>query len=124
MPPELCAKAWTRRRWNGPDGAGRGNMETTFAREADLCSTFLALVPDSWLVYAETGGFDILLVRKEDGFQIGVQAKLRLNAKVVCQALETGRASAITNPNPDCRAVLVPKGAWAETWPGSAPIWA
>lgn len=90
----------------GQDGVGM-----TFAREADLCSAFLALVPDSWLAYAETGGFDILLVRKEDGFQIGVQAKLRLNAKVVCQALEAGRASAITDPNPDCRAVLVPRGA-------------
>jgi hypothetical protein len=86
-------------------------MGMAFAREADLCSAFLALVPDGWLAYAETGGFDILLVRQEDGFQIGVQAKLRLNAKVLCQALEMGRASAITDPNPDCRAVLVPKGA-------------
>ena len=86
-------------------------MGTVFTREVDLCSTFLGLVPEGWLVYAETGGFDILLVRKEDGFQIGVQAKLRLNAKVLCQALETGGASAVTDPNPDCRAVLVPKAA-------------
>jgi hypothetical protein len=86
-------------------------MGMTFAREADLCSAFLALVPDGWLAYAETGGFDILLIRQEDGFQIGVQAKLRLNAKVLCQALEMGRVSAIAGPNPDCRAVLVPKGA-------------
>src|SRR5918997_1754384 len=86
-------------------------MGTVFTREVDLCSAFLALVPDNWLAYAETGGFDILLIRKEDGFQIGVQAKLRLNAKVVCQALETGRAAAIMDPNPDCRAVLVPRGA-------------
>ncbi len=86
-------------------------MGTVFTREVDLCSSFLVLVPDGWLAYPETGGFDILLVRKEDGFQIGVQAKLRLNAKVVCQALETGRASAVLDPNPDCRAVLVPSGA-------------
>ena len=83
----------------------------TFAREADLCAAFLALVPEGWLAYAETGAFDILLVRREDGFQIGVQAKLRLNARVLCQALEGGRASGITDPNPDCRAVLVPEGA-------------
>jgi hypothetical protein len=90
---------------------GQCDTDMTFAREVDLCSAFLTLVPDGWLAYAETGGFDILVVREKDGFQIGVQAKLRLNAKVICQALETGRASAVMDPNPDCRAVLVPKGA-------------
>jgi hypothetical protein len=30
--------------------------------------------------------FDILLVRREDGFQIGVEAKLKLNGKVIVWA--------------------------------------
>ena len=46
-----------------------------------------------------------------DGFQIGVEAKLRLSTEVVRQAFQTSRASTITDPNPECRAILVPKGA-------------
>ena len=85
-------------------------MAAGFTKETDLCAAFLAALPDSWTAYPETGGFDILLVRQVDGFQIGVQAKLRLNAKVIRQAVEEGGPS-VTGPGPDCRAVLVPKGA-------------
>ncbi len=46
-----------------------------------------------------------------DGFQIGVQAKLTLNAKVVRQACEAGGQDGLAAPSPDCRAILVPKGA-------------
>ncbi|TNC63992.1 hypothetical protein [Rubellimicrobium roseum] len=86
-------------------------MSETFTREVQLCSTFMASLPEEWVPYAETGGFDILLVRRLDGFQIGVQAKLRLNAKVIRQACETGGPGDLTAPGPDCRAILVPQGA-------------
>jgi hypothetical protein len=82
----------------------------TFAKESDLCATFIAALPKEWTAYAETAGFDIVLVRS-DGFQIGVEAKLKLNAEVILQAAEgtMGHWSA-DMPGPDCRAVLVPMG--------------
>lgn len=80
-----------------------------FKTEADLCAAFIAAIGPNWTAYAETEGWDILLVRKADGFQIGVEAKLKLNAKVISQALEHRYATA--SPGPDCRAVLVPEGA-------------
>lgn len=86
-------------------------MSETFTREVQLCSAFMASLPEGWTPYAETGGFDILLVRSLDGFQIGVQAKLKLNAKVIRQACEGSGISELTAPGPDCRAILVPKGA-------------
>lgn len=60
-----------------------------------------------WVVYAETAGWDLLLVRPADGFQIGVEAKLSLNATVLCQILsrETSYGRGV---GPDCRAALVP----------------
>jgi hypothetical protein len=79
-----------------------------FAKESDLCAAFIAALPDGWTAYPETGGFDILLSRA-DGFQIGVEAKLRLNTKVVLQAAERLGCSYVTMPGPDCRAVLVPE---------------
>lgn len=89
------------------------NTAATFAKETDLCSTFLECLPDGWTPYPETGGFDILLVRDEDGFQIGIEAKLRLNAKVVDQVIEGISYRAAAAPGPDCRAVLVPSNATA-----------
>lgn len=83
-----------------------------FTSEKELVSTFLGCVnQEIWTVYPETGNFDLLLSRKEDGFQIGVEAKLSLNMKVVAQAadLAQGRFGAL-RPGPDCRAVLVPHG--------------
>ena len=76
--------------------------------EAALCATFLAAVVKrrGWTAYPETAGFDILLVR-DDGAQIGIQAKLRLNAKVVCQIMPDGYSYGVTGP--DYRAVLVPR---------------
>lgn len=79
-----------------------------FARESDLCGAFIKAVGEErWTAYAETGGFDILLVRKTDGFQIGIQAKLKLNASVLAQSVEESRYCA-DRPGPDCRAILVP----------------
>lgn len=62
---------------------------------------------EPWTVYAETAGWDLLLVRQADGFQIGVEAKLSLNAKVLCQVLEHDRYK--PEVGPDCCAVLVPE---------------
>lgn len=80
-----------------------------FAKETDLCAAFLAGVAKTggWTAYAETAGWDILLVRDADGFQIGIEAKLKLNAEVIAQALEDGYWP--DRSGPDCRAVLVPE---------------
>ena len=85
-------------------------MSNAFAREAELCAAFLGALPEGWVAYPETGGFDILLVRDADGFQIGIEAKLRLNARVIRQVCEANVPDQLTGPNPDCRAVLVPHG--------------
>lgn len=79
-----------------------------FTKEADLCSAFISILSDAWVAYPETGGFDILLSRKSDGFQIGIEAKLKLNAKVIAQAAE--RSLRQEGSGPDCRAVLIPDG--------------
>jgi hypothetical protein len=81
-----------------------------YQTEVDLCAAFLALVPKEWTAYAETAGWDILLVRKGDGFQIGIEAKLRLNTDVINQAIEEYGYIGCDHAGPDCRAVLVPDG--------------
>lgn len=97
----------------------------SFASEAELCATFIAAATASrnsygqriaapeWMAYPETAGFDILLVRVTDGFQIGIEAKLHLNQTVIQQALEGLRYDP-TSPGPDCLAVLVPDGSGRE----------
>lgn len=91
-----------------------------FATEADLCAAFIAWVRatagtyshgikcPTWTPYAETAGWDILLVGG-DGTQIGVQAKKRFNLKVLDQTLP-GSWDAWRGEGPDYRAVLVPDG--------------
>jgi hypothetical protein len=81
-----------------------------FATEVDLCAAFLAALPAGWTAYAETAGWDILLVRDADGFQIGIQAKLKFNLAVLHQAIETEVGEYCDRAGPDCRAVLVPDG--------------
>ncbi|MBJ6986921.1 hypothetical protein [Devosia sp. MC521] len=83
---------------------------SAFAKETDLCAAFIASLPEGWVAYPETGGFDILLVRTADGMQIGVEAKLKLNAKVISQVAEGLHSFTASFPQPDCRAVLVPDG--------------
>jgi hypothetical protein len=82
----------------------------SFATEVDLCARFLSAVGPNWTAYAETAGWDILLSRKADGFQIGIEAKLKLNAEVVSQAIEDWGSWSADHAGPDCRAVLVPHG--------------
>jgi hypothetical protein len=92
-------------------GRRKGNGRA-YTSESDLCSHFIKAVErhyaEKWIAYAETEGWDILLVRSKDGFQIGVQAKLALNIGVINQSLDRERSSC--EAGPDCRAVLVPAG--------------
>ncbi len=86
-----------------------------FTTEVELCAAFIAWVgrerPEV-KCYAEWAGWDILLAYPE-GWQIGIQAKLRLNAEVVLQAAPDqyyGR-----DFGPDFRAILVPdRNGWAQ----------
>lgn len=79
--------------------------DPTFETEAQLCEAFIAWAKQKgYVAYPETADFDILLVDAQ-GFQIGVEAKLRLNLKVVMQALPGGYGQ---ETGPDHRAVLVP----------------
>ena len=83
---------------------------SSWKTEADLCADFIAAVRSAgkWECYAETCGWDILLVRRADGVQIGIQAKLRFDAKVLNQAIENDYlAYSPTHPGPDYRAILV-----------------
>lgn len=78
--------------------------------EADLCTVFITNFSkmDGWTCYPEAGGFDILAVH-EDGRQIGVEAKLTLNAKVAEQILPGERDDYNEKPGPDYRLVIVHK---------------
>lgn len=83
-----------------------------FETEAALCAAYLATVDaERWVSYPETAGWDILLVRRADGFQIGIQAKQRMNTDVINQAIEDFHSWGGDTPGPDCRAVLVPSCA-------------
>lgn len=77
-----------------------------FKTEAAMCAKFLASIGDAWTPYPETAGWDALLSRKADGFQIGIQAKLRFNTEVINQALESEYD--VDHGGPDCRAILIP----------------
>lgn len=79
----------------------------TFATEAELCLAFAETVPSAWTIYNETAGFDMVLVH-ETGVQIAIEAKLKLNPKVLAQVIETHPHWNFNGP--DFRAVLVPAG--------------
>lgn len=81
--------------------------EWVWDSEAALCEAFRLWLPKEWVVYPETNGWDMLLVHREGGWQIGVEAKLSLNAKVLVQAME--RPGYLNGCGPDFRAVLVGK---------------
>lgn len=86
-------------------------VKALFPDEAALCDMFIRdmRAMGGWTIYAETAGFDILLVRDATGHQLGVQAKLQLNAKVASQILPSDyiyRAKGASGP--DFRAVIVP----------------
>lgn len=85
-------------------------MKAKFSSEAEMCAAFIAALPEKWTAYPETAGFDILVVHR-NGCQIGIEAKLALNAKVLTQALPSIRHSYAERPAPDFRAALVPDGS-------------
>jgi hypothetical protein len=78
--------------------------------ETELCALFISEFNTlkGWTCYPEAAGFDILCVH-EDGRQIGVEAKLTLNAKVAEQILPTDRDDLWGAPGPDHRIVIVSK---------------
>lgn len=84
----------------------------TFATEAEMVEAFCAWNEKSfrkpWTIYHETAGWDLLAVDPETGVQVGIEAKLSLNAKVLSQALP-GHTSTSATVGPDYRAVLVPR---------------
>lgn len=90
--------------------------DTHFENEAELVACFCRCIDPAkwntnpehapkWTVYHETAGWDLLLV-DPTGFQVGIEAKMTLNAKVLEQAL-SGLHSG-WDQGPDYRAVLVP----------------
>lgn len=81
---------------------------TGFEREADLCNLFIRdfnALP-GWTCYPEAANFDVLAVH-DDGRQLGVEAKLTLNAKVADQILPMQQGDFFDKPGPDYRMVIV-----------------
>lgn len=75
--------------------------------EVELCAEFMAWARgEGHRCYPEWAGWDIL-VETSDGLQVGVEAKLRGNFKVLAQAI----APRETLRGPDFHAVLVPKAS-------------
>lgn len=87
-------------------------IKSTFPTEAALCDCFIASITKlgGWTVYPETAGFDILCVYDKTGHQLGIEAKLQLNAKVAAQILPGHYMGygADGVEGPDFRAVIVP----------------
>jgi len=90
-------------------GTEEGMSAAIFASEAELCAAFISQIPATWVAYPETGGFDIMLARRSDGVQIGIEAKLKLNAKVIEQIAPASHWYG-RDEQPDYRAILVPWG--------------
>jgi hypothetical protein len=91
--------------------ASRGRLnharvpKPTWDSEAAMCDSFCVKAREErWVPYPETAGWDLLLVH-ESGQQLGLQAKLRLNAEVILQAIPNRWAE---DEGPDFRGLLVP----------------
>lgn len=91
-------------------------MSKLFTKETELVAAFVDVlskprwsvgkaVGDGWTAYHETAGWDVLLSNDATALQVGIEAKLSLNAKVLSQALPSRSGG---NVGPDYRAVLVP----------------
>jgi hypothetical protein len=80
-------------------------MMSDYKKEVDLCNDFIFWSKMyGYKVYPECGGWDMLLVK--NGVQIGVQAKLKANMKVLAQALD-GVCERKLKVSPHYRVVLV-----------------
>lgn len=74
--------------------------------ERQLCDWFMGVANSSgWTCYPETV-FDILVVHDKTGYQIGIEAKMALNAKVLLQTISGYQVEGV---GPDFLAVLVPE---------------
>lgn len=84
-------------------------IKALYPSEAALCARLIECLSSTggWVIYPETAGFDILAVWKDTGHQLGIEAKLQLNAKVADQILPRHWSGAC-GTGPDFRAVLVP----------------
>jgi hypothetical protein len=81
------------------------NRDRTFKTETELCAAFIPwAAQQGWTAYAETAGWDILLV-DAGGRQLGIQAKLRFNATLLRQVLPEQYQCEV---GPDFRAILLP----------------
>ena len=78
--------------------------------EAELCASFIQSMNKQadWTCYPEAAGFDILAVHTS-GRQIGIEAKMSLNAKVADQILPKDYENFYGRPGPDHRLVIVGK---------------
>jgi hypothetical protein len=85
-------------------------MGKKYARESLLCQDFIRQLESSWAIYPEAHGYDIFAVRA-DGTQLGVQAKLTLNIKVLDQVLPWRSVKKL----PDFLGVLVPDSSLGKT---------
>jgi hypothetical protein len=86
----------------------RRKQEPAFKTETELCAAFSDWAGrEGFVVYPETAEWDLLLVAS-DGAQIGVEAKLQLNAKVMDQVMRGTRCNWRESPGPDYRAIVVP----------------
>ena len=83
-----------------------------FETEAAMCAAYIRDADrQGWDAYPETCGFDIVLVHREIGVQIGVEAKQQFNSHVILQALDgVGGRAGDAAAGPDFRAVLAPAG--------------
>lgn len=83
-------------------------LKDVVTSEALLCEFFIEEFNEvpGWTCYPETGGFDVLVVH-ESGRQIGVEAKLQLNAKVAEQILPHDCWYRRGEAGPDHRLVIV-----------------
>lgn len=91
-----------------PAGAASRKERESIKKESELCELFIREFNEveGWTCYPEAAGFDVLVVHT-DGRQIGVQAKLALNAKVAEQILPKFGEEFHGRPGPDHRLVIV-----------------
>lgn len=79
-----------------------------FESEAEMMANFILYAEASgYDCYSETNDYDLYLVCKETGYQIGVEGKQSFNAKVIDQASIEKAYSSIS---PDFVCCLVPEG--------------
>lgn len=88
------------------------NERTPIKTEAELCASFILAMNKQadWTCYPEAAGFDILAVHTS-GRQIGIEAKMALNAKVADQILPKDYETFYGRPGPDHRVVLAGKSS-------------